>query len=114
MFPLNYDYANSFSEGLAPVKKNGKWGALNKQGKVVVPLKFEGVLGDFSNGLASVVRKDNTQGFINTKGELVIPYKYFAYVDEGLPQFYNGKAHVTDAQGNFYCINTKDKKVACD
>jgi len=111
---LNYDYANSFSEGLATVKKNDKWGAINKQGKVVVPLKFEGVLGDFSNGLASVVKKDNTQGFINTKGELVIPYKYIADTYEDLPQFYDGKAHVTDAQGNSYCINTKDKKVACD
>ena len=112
--PLNYDYANSFSEGLATVKKNGKWGAINKQGKVVVPLKFEGVLSDFSNGLASVIRKDNTFGFINTKGELVIPYKYVAHSDEDMPKFYNGKASVTDVQGNFYCINTKDKKVACD
>ena len=114
VIPLNYDYANSFSEGLAIVQKNGKWGAINKQGKVVVPLKFEGVLGDFSNGLAAVVRKDNTHGFINTKGELVIPYKYVAHFDEDMPEFYNGKAHVSDAKGNSYCINTKDKKVACD
>lgn len=112
--PFNYDYANSFSEGLATVRKNDKWGAINKQGKVVVPLKFEGVLGDFSNGLASVVRNDNTHGFINTKGQLVIPYKYISYSYGSLPQFHNGKAHVTDAQGNSYCINTKDKKVACD
>ena len=35
-----YEEANIFSEGFASVKKGGKFGYINKQGKVVIPFKF--------------------------------------------------------------------------
>lgn len=39
--PLIYDDCNYFFEGLAAVKKNGKWGVINTSGQVVVPLLYE-------------------------------------------------------------------------
>jgi len=34
----NYDFVGSFSERLARVEKNGKWGFVDKKGKVIIPL----------------------------------------------------------------------------
>ena len=35
-----YEEANLFYEGFAVVKKGGKYGYINKDGKVVIPIKF--------------------------------------------------------------------------
>lgn len=35
--PLEYDEKHDFSDGLAKVKKNGKWGFIDKTGNVVIP-----------------------------------------------------------------------------
>lgn len=42
-----YDYARDFSEGLVEVKQNGKYGIIDKTGKVVIPLMYDSV-GNFS------------------------------------------------------------------
>lgn len=54
--------AHNFSEGLAAVEINGKWGYVDKTGKLVIPAVFESC-GDFHEGLASV-RVNNLYGFI--------------------------------------------------
>ena len=41
-----YDYAWDFSEGLARVEINGKWGYINKQGESVIPARYDDT-GDF-------------------------------------------------------------------
>ena len=51
-----YSWIGNFSEGLARVKKDGKWGYMNKEGEEVIPCKYDSVL-DFSEGLA-IVKKD--------------------------------------------------------
>lgn len=33
VIPYNYDYADDFSEGLAVVIQDGKWGFVDKQGR---------------------------------------------------------------------------------
>ena len=72
-----YNYADSFSEGLASVSKDGKWGVINKMGDLIIPFQFESMNslpydGAFHYGLAAV-RVDGKYGYINTKGEIVIP-----------------------------------------
>ncbi len=69
-----YDGADSFSEGLANVIKDGKEGFINKQGEVVIPLQYDGAY-DFNEGLAGVYN-DGKWGFINKQGEVVIPCQY--------------------------------------
>jgi hypothetical protein len=49
--------SGSFSEGLAPVQVNRKWGFIDKTGKLVVKPQFDEVYG-FSEGLACVVLRD--------------------------------------------------------
>jgi hypothetical protein len=37
--PPTYDFINDYSDGLAQVQKKGKWGFMDKTGKIVIPLK---------------------------------------------------------------------------
>lgn len=102
----DWNEAGSFSEGFAPVarkaefegKKNtgdplywefGKWGFINKTGKLVISAEWDGCR-PFSEGLAAVFRhaaRDGkttdengvpitSGGFINTAGKLVIPLQW--------------------------------------
>ena len=40
-FPSKYDVADGFSEGLARVILNGKWGFIDKSGREVIPCKYD-------------------------------------------------------------------------
>jgi len=41
VIPLIFDKADSFFEGIAGVRKNNKWGFIDRNGKVVVPFQYE-------------------------------------------------------------------------
>ena len=70
--------ARSFSEGLACVKHRttGKFGFIDRMGKLVIPANFERA-GDFSEGLAAVM-VEKLWGFIDKNGRLVIPARYLS------------------------------------
>ncbi len=65
VIPAIYDWASSFSEGLAPVMQNGKWGYINTNGKVVVPFIYDDAFG-FTEGLACVMQ-NNKAGYVDFK-----------------------------------------------
>jgi len=66
-----FDYARSFSDGLAAVSNSGgKHGFINTSGAVVIQPQFDWTR-DFSEGLAAV-QVDSQWGFINTSGAVVI------------------------------------------
>ena len=69
-----YDSVGDFSEGLASVGKDGKYGYINKKGEEVVKPKYDEVL-NFREGLAGV-QKGDKWGYINKKGEEVVKTKY--------------------------------------
>jgi tol-pal system protein YbgF len=77
VIPPRFDEALLFSNGLAPVKVNGKWGYINAQGEEVIPPRFnEDAIRSFAaNGLAAV-EVDGQWGYINAQGELVIPPRF--------------------------------------
>ena len=54
----------SFYDGLSCVKQNGKYGFIDKKGKVVVPFQFDDTAYSFSDGLA-YVKQDGKYGFID-------------------------------------------------
>ncbi len=69
--PPIFDEANSFSEGLAPVRINGKWVYINKVGKIVlIPTLYVDQAESFYNGLAEVYL-EGKKGYINKKGVFV-------------------------------------------
>ena len=78
--PCKYNHVYRFSEGLAAVELNGKWGYIDKTGKEVIPCKYDGAY-KFSDGLAVVyiyigLYFRGKYGFIDKTGKEVIPLKY--------------------------------------
>ena len=90
----------SFSDGMALVRMNGKRGFINKEGKLVIPCKYD-FADYFSEGLAPV-EMNGKLGFINKEGNLVIPckYNYAESFSEGLAGIVmNGKRGFINKEG---------------
>ncbi len=73
--PLIYDYASDFKEGFAAVNLNGKWGFINKTGKIVIPIIYEETRYFFTNGYAAV-KLNGKWGFVDKENKNVIPFLY--------------------------------------
>lgn len=103
-----YNSAMDFTDGLAAVMINLKWGFINSKGEEVIPLKYDRCY-PFSDGLAAV-RLNNKYGFVDKNGKEVVPLKYenfysdfsknvFGY-SEGLVAVKLGKWGFIDKEGN--------------
>lgn len=101
IIPAKYDSAESFSEGLAKVELNSKWGFIDKTGKEVIPLKYD-LINPFCEGLAQVTLNEKS-GCIDKTGKEVIPCIYEAtgsHFSEGLlPVRVNNKWGFIDKTG---------------
>ena len=69
-----YDYIAPFSEGLARVRKGGKWGYINRKGKEVIPFLYDQAY-PFSEGLAMVTGDGEDDHYINKEGCQVLLIK---------------------------------------
>ena len=101
-----YCRAMNFSEGLAPVQKNEKWGYIDKTGKEITHLIYDFTV-PFSEGLAGVKKADKW-GYINKNGKEVIPliYDYIWNFSEGL-------ARVKKADKCGYIDKTGEEVIPC-
>jgi len=70
-----YDYAYSFDSNLADVKKNGKWGFVDKYGKKIIPLEYDTV-GFFGEKRVVWAKKMEKWGVINNVGDVIINFDY--------------------------------------
>lgn len=69
--PCVWEKADYFREGLAAVRRGGKWGFIDRRGEVAVPCVWDEAQA-FADGLAAV-RRGEKWGFINGRGELALP-----------------------------------------
>lgn len=90
----NYDEVRGFVQGRAAVRKKGRWGYINRQGKWVIEPQFRAAW-SFSEGLAGVTTFEDKAGFIDTAGHWTIAP---AYADAG--DFRFGRARAID--GDLY------------
>jgi len=67
--PAGVQKAGNFSEGLAPVLIDGRFGFIDLAGKVVIPPQWQFV-GEFVNG-ACRVNSGDVRGYINTRGQYI-------------------------------------------
>jgi hypothetical protein len=71
-----FDDAGDFHEGLAKVKKEGKWGFIDTEGKYIIQPFYTDV-SDFSEGFASATILDSVRimktGIIDLHGNFVLP-----------------------------------------
>lgn len=75
-----YNNIKEFSNGLAAVCKDNKWGFIDKLGQEVIPCKYDRVT-NFVFYEVSIVESDKKCGIINKFGETLIPLKY-DYINE--------------------------------
>lgn len=95
-----YNCLFDFENGFASVRNGEKWGAINTEGKEVVPCIYD-MVNSFHDELAAVCKNDKW-GYVNTKGELVIPciYEYANDFSEGLASVRkNGKEGFINKKG---------------
>ena len=87
--PLEYDFMDSFWDGMAWAQKGDKWTILNTKGELATQAEFpHPVL--FSEGLGAARHCDSGKwGYVDTDGNVVIPFEY----DYAFP-FKNGFARV--------------------
>jgi len=69
IFPV-FDDAGPFSGGLAAVNQGGRWGFIDKHGRMVVPLRFRSAW-TFHEGLARVATFDGDQFFVRSTGQVI-------------------------------------------
>ena len=103
VIPFLYDEADyfSFTDGLAKVKLNGKYGFIDKTGKEVVPPIYDEI-GFFLDDLAKV-KLNGKMGFVDQTGKEVVPpiYEETGYFLEGLEKVAsNGKYGFIDKKGH--------------
>ncbi len=86
--------------------KDSKWGALDKNGKVVLPISYENVqLTDEHGALSVEFKKDGKWGVANSKGKIIIKPKYddiYTTSDDGIKYFRvekDGKHGVCNEKG---------------
>jgi hypothetical protein len=102
-----------FRNGMAAVKKGGKWGFINRTGKLVIPCVYAEV-GDFEEEVAAAKDASSAKyGFITIAGKTAIPFMFDDVNSEtlfGPPGcFSEGKAAIR--QGNSYGFIDKTGKL---
>ena len=95
---------SDFTEGLAVVRKDDKYGFIDKKGKIALPLKYESAE-PFSEGLAAVQQADGWC-YINKTGKTIIAGKF----DICPGPFKNGHATIETENGS-YTIDKTGKVV---
>ena len=105
-----YEEASGFYDGYSMVKRDGKYGIINKRGKVILPIEYDNsgyrsMEYIFSENLA-MIEKDGKYGFVNKQGKIVIPliYNSAQHCTEGLiPVSKEYMWGFIDKEGNQVC-----------
>ena len=124
-----YDKLGAFSEGLAAVCKDGKWGYINTKGEEIIPANINATcVGRFSEGLAFVLYWEDAKfAVIDRTGKIVFTKEAVLFTDMGniqedganLPLYENGKLNVCvhigddiyDGEWKDFIYDTKGNKV---
>jgi acyl carrier protein len=117
--PVKYEWVMFFSEELAPVRLNGKWGYIDVNGIEVIKPKYDD-WGYFHDGLA-IVGLNGKHGIITQNDKIVIPFKY-DFIEKFEDSLYkvtlNDKTGLIDRKGNiiiglkYYSIRSFNEDVA--
>jgi serine/threonine protein kinase len=70
--PAQYTVVEEFSDGLARVAQNGKYGFIDHTGRVIIPLKYAyDAVTKFNSGRSRVYTGYSNDGYIDKKGEFI-------------------------------------------
>lgn len=99
----DYDTERRYSCDRAAVEKDGKWGFIDKDDKLVVALKYDEVK-NYDGGYAAV-SVNGKWGFVNLAGKEITPIKY-----DNVASFVNGFAEVK-SNGKSGIINDGGREI---
>ncbi len=89
-FPGEFKDVREFSEGLAAVNNNEKWGYINHKGELIIPYQFDNIsYFGFKNGYTWVTSNGKTS-FIDRSGEVfyTADYDYIRRFSDGVAYVY--------------------------
>lgn len=114
VIPYLFEAVEFFNGGVARVKKNGKWGLINKKGVLIcpcchkekesVPLVHNGIVRKWDR---TATRENDILSYIDTDGKIVIDTSEYPYIGD----FCNGYASVRNSNDECALINTKGEIV---
>ncbi len=96
-----YEYSESFFDGLAAVKIDGRYGYIDTEDNIVIGCNFD-FASNFREGMA-VVGRDMKLGYIDKSGEILIPLEYgkaSAFINGMAAVGKNGKTGYIDKDNN--------------
>ena len=82
VMPMLYEEIDPISPNLFTVKKEEKWGAVNKKGEVIIDFLFEGILWPISPGRFTAVVARKGIGFDNGKRVYTPGYQRMGLIDD--------------------------------
>lgn len=102
----NYDSKQNiwYENNLIRVYKNGKYGLIDCDGKVILNAEYDEITALKSVKENLIVKKDNKVGVVNTIGQIIVPVEY-ANV-ELLKEGYKNEYKIVDETGNSGIIST--------
>ncbi len=101
--PAMYDGCDAFKDGVATIKLNKKYGAINKSGDFVIQPTYEYELWNMGEGLVGFYDKNEKAGILDKNGNTIIPAMYYdlGNVSDGMIWFEGkNKCGYLDAKGN--------------
>lgn len=96
-----YDFKEKFGNNYFKVKINDKYGVINQQGKIIIPIIYDGI-GEFSNDFI-YVSENNKRRIINIDGDVIIPESCRLSIlseEMVLTLDFNGNHILYDTKGN--------------
>lgn len=91
--PFDFEVAYPYSNGMAAVRKNNKYGFIDEFGALTIPCQYDDVKWGFINGNAWV-KKNGYWGMIDKKGN-ILPSAQFCYDKIIAFDYYSGAADVS-------------------
>lgn len=90
------------TEGLLIIKQNEKYGYMDKDSNIIIPLEYDGALG-FNDGFAVVLR-NKLMGVIDKSNNIILPIEY-----DYIENYGKGIFHVVKNNKEFYTDKTGKK-----